>query len=71
MVERAACDGVGTGFVRADTVRGCPPAAGYGCVMKALVINCTLKKSPEPSHTAALAQVVGDWRGWSTSAPSI
>ncbi|MFH8801209.1 flavodoxin family protein [Streptomyces sp. NPDC017936] len=29
--------------------------------MKALVINCTLKKSPEPSNTAALAQVVGDW----------
>ncbi|MDT0386240.1 MULTISPECIES: flavodoxin family protein [Streptomyces] len=29
--------------------------------MKALVINCTLKKSPEPSNTAALAQVVGEW----------
>lgn len=28
--------------------------------MKALVINCTLKKSPEPSNTAALARVVGD-----------
>lgn len=28
--------------------------------MKALVINCTLKPSPEPSNTHALAQVVGD-----------
>ena len=28
--------------------------------MKALVINCTLKKSPEQSDTAALVQVVGD-----------
>jgi multimeric flavodoxin WrbA len=28
--------------------------------MKALVINCTLKKSPEPSNTEALAQVVID-----------
>ncbi|MEU6516086.1 flavodoxin family protein [Streptomyces sp. NPDC046978] len=26
--------------------------------MKALVINCTLKKSPEPSNTQALAEVV-------------
>ncbi|MGV9455516.1 flavodoxin family protein [Streptomyces sp. NPDC003635] len=26
--------------------------------MKALVINCTLKRSPEPSNTEALAQVV-------------
>ncbi|MGW7264528.1 flavodoxin family protein [Streptomyces sp. NPDC054842] len=29
--------------------------------MKALVINCTLKKSPEPSNTAALAEAVGAW----------
>lgn len=28
--------------------------------MKALVINCTLKPSPEPSNTHALAQVIGD-----------
>lgn len=28
--------------------------------MKALVVNCTLKPSPEPSNTHALAQVVGD-----------
>jgi len=28
--------------------------------MKALIINCTLKKSPETSNTAALAQVVRD-----------
>ncbi|MCS0637486.1 NAD(P)H-dependent oxidoreductase [Streptomyces sp. LP05-1] len=28
--------------------------------MRALVINCTLKKSPEPSNTHALAQVVAD-----------
>ena len=28
--------------------------------MKALVINCTLKPSPEPSNTHALAKVVGD-----------
>ncbi|MGW0608823.1 flavodoxin family protein [Streptomyces sp. NPDC002640] len=28
--------------------------------MKALVINCTLKKSPDPSNTEALARVVGD-----------
>lgn len=28
--------------------------------MKALVINCTLKKSPTPSNTDALARVVGD-----------
>jgi multimeric flavodoxin WrbA len=28
--------------------------------MKALVINCTLKPSPEPSNTDALAKVVGD-----------
>lgn len=26
--------------------------------MKALVINCTLKPSPEPSNTEALARVV-------------
>ncbi|NUP17258.1 MAG: flavodoxin family protein, partial [Streptomyces sp.] len=26
--------------------------------MKALVINCTLKKSPDPSNTEALAEVV-------------
>ncbi|MFC7845663.1 flavodoxin family protein [Streptomyces sp. NPDC057382] len=29
--------------------------------MKALVINCTLKKSPDASNTAALAEVVGKW----------
>ncbi|MEU9919538.1 flavodoxin family protein [Streptomyces sp. NPDC051001] len=28
--------------------------------MKALVINCTLKKSPEPSNTEALASVVAE-----------
>ncbi|CAM5316379.1 flavodoxin family protein [Streptomyces canus] len=28
--------------------------------MKALVINCTLKESPEPSNTEALASVVAD-----------
>ncbi|MEU0342845.1 flavodoxin family protein [Streptomyces bobili] len=28
--------------------------------MKALVINCTLKRSPDPSNTGALAQVVVD-----------
>jgi multimeric flavodoxin WrbA len=28
--------------------------------MRALVINCTLKRSPEPSNTGALAQVVID-----------
>ncbi|PWI17363.1 NADPH-dependent FMN reductase [Streptomyces sp. Act143] len=28
--------------------------------MKALVINCTLKQSPEPSNTEALAEVVGE-----------
>ncbi|MFH8369730.1 flavodoxin family protein [Streptomyces sp. NPDC018031] len=28
--------------------------------MKALIINCTLKRSPEPSNTHALARVVGD-----------
>jgi multimeric flavodoxin WrbA len=28
--------------------------------VKALVINCTFKKSPEPSHTEALAAVVAD-----------
>jgi multimeric flavodoxin WrbA len=28
--------------------------------VKALVVNCTLKPSPEPSNTHALAQVVGD-----------
>jgi multimeric flavodoxin WrbA len=28
--------------------------------MKALLLNCTLKASPEPSNTAALAQVLAD-----------
>ncbi len=28
--------------------------------MKALVINCTLKKSPDPSNTEALAGVVAE-----------
>ncbi|MFI9797494.1 MULTISPECIES: hypothetical protein [unclassified Streptomyces] len=28
--------------------------------MKALVINCTLKGSPEPSHTDSPASVVAD-----------
>ncbi|GGW39596.1 hypothetical protein GCM10010350_24040 [Streptomyces galilaeus] len=28
--------------------------------MKALVINCTLKRSPDPSNTDALARVVVD-----------
>ncbi len=28
--------------------------------MRALVLNCTLKQSPEPSNTEALAQVVAD-----------
>lgn len=31
--------------------------------MKALVINCTLKRSPDPSNTDALAQVVVDRLG--------
>jgi hypothetical protein len=44
--------------------------------MKALVINCTLKKSPEPSNTHALAEISSvstsggtAWRS-STSGPS-
>jgi hypothetical protein len=38
--------------------------------MKALALNCTLKRSPEESNTAALARVVLDtlagqgWTSW-------
>ncbi|MEU4039390.1 hypothetical protein [Streptomyces collinus] len=35
-------------------------AAGYPPGRKALVINCTLKRSPEPSNTEAPAGVVGE-----------
>jgi len=31
--------------------------------MRALIINCTLKPSPQPSNTEALAQVVADALG--------
>ncbi|WP_245634605.1 flavodoxin family protein [Janibacter limosus] len=34
------------------------PGDGYAPGMKALVLNCTLKSSPEPSNTQALADVV-------------
>jgi hypothetical protein len=29
--------------------------------VKALVLNCSLKASPEPSNTGALARVLVDW----------
>jgi hypothetical protein len=37
-----------------------PQKLGYPEGMKALVINCTLKRSPETSNTEALAKVVVD-----------
>jgi multimeric flavodoxin WrbA len=39
----------------------CPtPLPDIGADVKALIVNCTLKKSPEPSNTEALATVVAE-----------
>jgi hypothetical protein len=32
--------------------------------LRALVLNCTLKPSPQESNTGALAEVVVSWSAW-------